>query len=174
MPEDRRTVLKVLSGVLGTGCAAAIGVPVLGALTAPAVRVTVKGARGFVPVLALEALPLDGTPVGIPVVVEAPEDAWSRLPPTEVGAVYLRRLPGEQGILAFTTVCPHLGCRIDYQPSRQHFVCPCHESVFGLDGQVTSGPSPRGMDDLGTRVVGGQIEVEFMRFKTGTARKVEV
>ena len=174
MPEDRRTVLKVLTGVLGTGCAAAVGVPVLGALTAPAIRITVKGARGFVPVLDLEALPEDGTPVGVGVVVEEPEDAWSKLPPTEVGAVYLRRLPAGAGIQAFTTVCPHLGCRIDYQPAKQQFVCPCHESVFGLDGQVASGPSPRGMDDLLTRVVGGKIEVEFMRFKTGTARKLEV
>lgn len=174
MSEDRRAVLKILSGVLGTGCAAAVGVPILGALTAPAVRVTVRGARGFVPVLDLQALPEDGTPVGVPVVVEAPEDAWSRLPPTEVGTVYVRRKPGGEGLQAFSTVCPHLGCRVDYQPSRKQFVCPCHDSAFAMDGQVESGPSPRGMDTLVTRVVDGKVEVEFLRFKTGTARKVEV
>lgn len=174
MSEDRRTVLKILSGVLGTGCAAAVGVPVLGALTAPAVRITVRGARGFVPVLELAALPEDGTPVGVPVVVEAPEDAWSRLPPTEIGAVYVRRVPGDERLQAFSTVCPHLGCRVDYQPKKKQFLCPCHDSAFALDGQVESGPSPRGMDELATRVTDGKVEVEFLRFKTGTARKVEV
>lgn len=174
MTEDRRTVLKILSGVLGTGCAAVVGVPVLGALTAPAVRITVRGAKGFVPVLDLLALPEDGTPVGVPVVVEAPEDAWSKLPPTEIGAVYLRKAPEDGRIQAFSTVCPHLGCRVDYQASKRQFICPCHDSAFDLDGRVESGPSPRGMDDLATRVVDGKVEVEFLRFRTGTPRKVEV
>lgn len=172
MGEDRRTLLKVLSGVLGTGAAGAVAGPVLRMLVDPVDKRTVSGAGEFVPVTELSSVPEDGTPMNVPVVIESPKDAWTALPPTKVGAIFLVR--SGEGIRALSTICPHLGCGIDYKASEQRFACPCHESFFGLDGHVTSGPSPRGMDELQTRVKDGRVEVKFMKFEIGKAEKVPV
>lgn len=42
--------------------------------------------------------------------------------------------------VAFSNVCPHLGCHVHYQPSKQRFFCPCHNGVFDLEGRPISGP----------------------------------
>ncbi|MEL7368041.1 MAG: Rieske (2Fe-2S) protein [Myxococcota bacterium] len=172
MPEDRRTILKVLSGVLGGGAAAAVGIPAVRAVVSPLGKVTVSGTGQFVSVAKLDSVPDDGTPINVPVVIDAPMDAWNRMPPTTVGAVFLRKLGGE--VQALSTVCPHLGCGIDYAGDEKKFACPCHESSFDLDGQVAAGPSPRRMDALETRIRDGQIEVKFEKFKLGTGEKVTI
>ena len=168
--EDRRTLLKVLTGVVGGGTAAVVGGPALTALLSPWGKKTVSGVGEFVPVARAEAVPEDGTPLNVPVVIQAPKDAWTALPPTTVGAVYLCKRGGK--LRAYSTICPHLGCGIDYVSDSKRFSCPCHESFFGLDGQVASGPSPRGMDELELREVEGRVEVRFLKFKIGQKEKV--
>lgn len=165
MERDRRSVLKVVSTVLGGGAALAVGVPAVRAVLAPAGTRTVTGVGEFVSVAAYDALPADGSPLAVPVVVDAPRDGWTVLPPTTVGAVFVRR-DGSR-VRALSTVCPHLGCGIDYDTETRRFVCPCHESSFSLDGRVSSGPSPRSMDELETRVSSGRVEVRFEKLKVG-------
>ncbi len=172
MAEDRRTILKVLTGVIGTGAAAAVAAPAIRVLIAPVNRTTVSGAGQFVPVAPLEAVPKDGTPLNVPVVIDAPRDAWTELPPTKVGTVFLR-FDGDR-LRALSSICPHLGCGIDFAQGINRFACPCHESFFETDGNVASGPAPRAMDELETRVVDGRIEVKFVKFKIGTSEKVPV
>lgn len=169
MSRDRRSVLKVVSTVLGGGAALAVGGPALRAVLDPAGKQTVTGVGEFVAVARLEALPADGTPVAVPVVVDEPRDGWTVLPPTTVGAVFLRR--DGAGVRALSTVCPHLGCGVDYDAQEGMFACPCHKSFFHLDGRVSSGPSPRSMDELETRVLGEQVEVRFQKFKIGTSTR---
>ncbi len=151
---------------------AAVGAPVLQAVLAPIKLSPVRGVGEFVDITALESVPVDGTPVTAPVVIEEPRDAWNKLPPTTVGAVFLRR-EGDK-VRAWSTICPHLGCGIDYNGEKGKFSCPCHESWFDLDGGVTSGPSPRGMDELETRVAKDKVQVRFAKFALGTGDKVEV
>lgn len=170
MAEDRRTILKVLTSVLGTGAAAAIAGPALQAVLSPLGKVTVSGSGGWVPVCNLEAVPEDGAPVNVQVVVAEPKDAWTKMPPTTVGAVFLMKKAGK--VVAYSTVCPHLGCGIDYQPAASQFACPCHESAFDADGKVAAGPSPRGMDELETEIKDGAVHVRFVKFKIGSAEKV--
>ena len=52
--------------------------------------------------------------------------------------ILVRRSTG--GIEAFSSVCPHLGCRVHWVPSRKEFFCPCHNGVFDGDGVAVSGP----------------------------------
>lgn len=170
MAEDRRTLLKVITGVLGGGAAAIVAGPAARALVAPVTLDPIQGVGDFVRVAQLAQLPDDGSPVNVPVVVERPKDAWNALPPTQVGAVFLERKGDD--VVAFSTICPHLGCGIDYVPNAGTFACPCHESSFGADGSVAAGPSPRGMDTLETRVVDGAVEVKFEKFLIGTEDKV--
>jgi Rieske Fe-S protein len=74
----------------------------------------------------------------------------------------------------YSTICPHLGCAVDYKADQKRFGCPCHDSLFKLDGKVESGPSPRPLDILESRVVDGKVEVRYQRFKTGVPEKKQV
>jgi Rieske Fe-S protein len=42
--------------------------------------------------------------------------------------------------VAFSSVCPHLGCRVLWQEDKRHFLCPCHNGIFDENGVATSGP----------------------------------
>ncbi len=41
---------------------------------------------------------------------------------------------------AASAICTHLGCTVNLAPKGFH--CPCHGSVFNLEGAVVSGPAP--------------------------------
>jgi Rieske Fe-S protein len=43
---------------------------------------------------------------------------------------------------AFSAVCTHLSCIVQYQPERTRIWCACHNGVYNLQGQVVSGPPP--------------------------------
>ena len=49
----------------------------------------------------------------------------------------LRSSPSQ--VLAFDGRCPHLGCAVE--GAQKLFICPCHGSLFGLDGAVKQGPA---------------------------------
>jgi Rieske Fe-S protein len=46
----------------------------------------------------------------------------------------------KQGLRAFNSTCPHLGCRVHWQAERQRFFCPCHNGVFNAEGVAIEGP----------------------------------
>jgi menaquinol-cytochrome c reductase iron-sulfur subunit len=64
---------------------------------------------------------------------------------------WLRRI-GERDFVAFTLNCTHLGCPVLWQPGANLFMCPCHGGVYDRDGNVVSGPPPRGLERLNVRV----------------------
>jgi Rieske Fe-S protein len=43
-------------------------------------------------------------------------------------------------VLAFDTRCPHLGCKVHWEPQSDRFFCPCHNGVFDRQGVAISGP----------------------------------
>jgi len=75
-------------------------------------------------------------------------------------------------LVAFSPNCPHLGCGYRWSPVDKLFKCPCHGSVFDLDGRVSGGPSPRSLDTLETRVEDGKVLVKFEVFQLGIGNKV--
>jgi len=60
-----------------------------------------------------------------------------------------------------STVCPHEGCEVMWEQSQNRFACPCHESYFAADGSHVSGPAPRGLDALPSRVQDGKLQVQY-------------
>lgn len=60
-------------------------------------------------------------------------------------------------LVAFGPQCTHLGCAYHWDEDRGHFVCPCHSSVFGMNGAVVGGPAPRPLDRYETKVVNGKL-----------------
>jgi Rieske Fe-S protein len=58
-------------------------------------------------------------------------------------------------------ICPHEGCEVAWEQGRNRFSCPCHASFFTADGARISGPAPRGLDSLPTRVQDGKLQVQY-------------
>ena len=136
------------------------------------------GLDGFIklPVTA-DSVPADGTPVAVSVRMDQ-DDAWNRFKDVPVGSVWLRKNPDGQ-ILVFNSVCPHLGCSVDYRRGENDFYCPCHTSAFSLDGHKTNDIPPRDMDSLEITVAtdgqpsenGSELWVKFQNFRRATAEK---
>jgi cytochrome b6-f complex iron-sulfur subunit len=47
----------------------------------------------------------------------------------------------ETTFAALSAVCTHAGCLVRYAPTAQDVSCPCHGSLFALDGSVLRGPA---------------------------------
>lgn len=63
--------------------------------------------------------------------------------------------------VAFSAVCTHAGCTVDFDPANMQFVCPCHNGVYDArTGQVLGGPPPSPLPRIPLRVVAGEIRVD--------------
>ena len=60
-------------------------------------------------------------------------------------------------ITAFGPQCTHLGCAYHWEDGKNEFLCPCHTSLFGIDGRVISGPAPRPLDRYETKIEGNKL-----------------
>jgi Rieske Fe-S protein len=173
MPEHpldtRRAFFALLTKGLGALAAAIAIVPGLGLLLAPLRRSTVRGAGEPLRV-AVDKDVKPEKPIRVTAVGER-EDAWLRLDHVTVGSCWLVRATEGAPIRAFSTVCPHLGCGIDYDEKIGKFNCPCHSSTFDLEGRCLSGPSPRGLDELEVSADGHEVLVRYQRFRTGSSKK---
>jgi cytochrome b6-f complex iron-sulfur subunit len=54
---------------------------------------------------------------------------------------------------AFSAVCTHLACIVEYSKPRQHIECNCHNGKFNLQGQVAGGPPPRPLAPFSVHLV---------------------
>jgi len=170
----RRTLLKSMALFLQAAIAALLGIPSLRFLLDPFRRK--RGTAEFVRVARLSALSGD-KPVRA-VIRDAREDSFVHYPPGPVGSVWLvPSLDGTALPRCLQSVCPHLGCGIDYVEGIGVFTCPCHASDFDRSGKTLSGPSPRDMDTLDCRLSdpdeSGErwVEVRYEEFQTGVAQR---
>jgi len=76
-------------------------------------------------------------------------------------------------VTVFSPICPHLGCGYRWDEQTKHFECPCHASVYDIDGKVLGGPAPRPLDTLPTKMEDGKLYVKYEKFRLGIATKVE-
>jgi len=70
--------------------------------------------------------------------------------------------PTRGSFRAFSAVCPHAGCQVQFDQQNDIFVCPCHGSTFnGVTGAVEGGPAPTGLSPI-TIALGsnGQLYVD--------------
>jgi Rieske Fe-S protein len=70
----------------------------------------------------------------------------------------LIKTPGGE-LRAFSAICTHLDCTVQYREDRQDIYCACHNGVYDLNGKNVSGPPPRPLDPLKLNVRGDQIIV---------------
>jgi arsenite oxidase small subunit len=64
-----------------------------------------------------------------------------------------------KSIVAFSALCQHMGCTVDYKSKNNTLVCPCHASVFDVsrNGVTTEGPSTRGLPQISLTISSGNI-----------------
>jgi Rieske Fe-S protein len=65
---------------------------------------------------------------------------------------------GDGGVKAFSAVCTHLGCIVEFDSTIGHIVCPCHDGHFNPgSGAVISGPPPQPLKAVSVAVEGDSI-----------------
>ena len=196
--DDRRQFIKGATCVIG----GAIGlVPTLAAVRLAMDPIGRKrdGESDFTRLANLDELE-PGKPAMVPVIAEK-RDKWSKSTGV-VGAVWLLRenpadnnnaenngttkekTPDSTGpsmkasphVTAFSTICPHLGCFVDYRKKENDFYCPCHNSKFDLTGIRQNATPPRNMDELDVDhnrlSKSGEVWVKYVRYKTNRSDRV--
>jgi cytochrome b6-f complex iron-sulfur subunit len=49
----------------------------------------------------------------------------------------------DEGIIAISLVCTHLGCTVEENEDGEGFTCPCHGSRYSKSGNVLEGPATK-------------------------------
>lgn len=99
------------------------------------------------------------------------KDGWRKVASKK--AIWAVKQPAGN-IVAFSPICPHLGCGFRWDAEDKEFKCPCHSSVYDVNGNVLAGPAPRSLDMLPSKVEQGQLLVIYKVFKSGLDHPVEL
>ena len=161
---SRRGFLRLMVGVLSALVAAAVAVPLIGAIIGPSFR-TKKSQwvkAGDISSLAIEQ------PVNLKFPFKT-QDAYVRETVTQDVWV-IKHFSSE--VTVFSPICPHLGCHYNWHPGGNEFICPCHGSVYAPTGKVLGGPAPRPLDTLPWKLEKDQLFVEWETFKVGIPQKI--
>ncbi len=162
----RRRFLEWLLGIIAAVNVFIAGIPFLRSLAGSAAK---AGTNEWLKVAAVGSLP-EGKPVEMRFLAGL-DDAY--IHSTELDSAWvIKHSPDE--ITVFSPICPHLGCYFQWEQKLGLFECPCHGSVFNLDGKVLGGPAPRPLDTLPTRIDNGNLYIKWERFQVGTPAKIPV
>jgi cytochrome b6-f complex iron-sulfur subunit len=71
--------------------------------------------------------------------------------------ILIRTPAGE--LRAFSAVCTHLNCTVQYRADLSRIWCACHNGHYDLNGKNIEGPPPRPLDALVVNARGNQIVV---------------
>jgi Rieske Fe-S protein len=169
----RRRFLGFLTSVVLAVIALLVAIPAVGFFLAPLRRKPGTSGAGapFVDLAPVAQLPVGEWRLLPLEFVQA--DGWRRT--TVRHSVWVRRnSTADEDFTVLSSICPHLGCPINWNPGQGQFLCPCHGGHFAADGRRIAGPPPRGMDPLEFDVRGGRLWVRWQDFKIGSAERVPV
>lgn len=84
----------------------------------------------------------------------------------------LEQKDSDPRLTVLSPICPHLGCEPQWHKGQKLFICPCHHSIYQINGKRIGGPAPRPMDTLPARIAeDGAISVIYEQFAIGIAAK---
>jgi len=63
----------------------------------------------------------------------------------------------DNSAVAYSPQCTHLGCAYHWEDQQHNFVCPCHASMFSIEGRVVAGPATRPLDRYDVRIKSGKL-----------------
>ncbi len=173
---QRRTFLALTTSAIQALMAGVVGLPVIRFILAP-----LRHSSRELPFLRVA--PLSTLSRDKPTRVTVSSDRWdmfTHYASGPIGSVWLIRdahAADTPVVRCLGTICPHLGCGIQLASDGKSFNCPCHQSLFGSQGQRLNNVSPRDMDELPCRLSEPDedghrwVEVKYERFQTGIADK---
>ncbi len=164
--ETRRTFFAWMIGLAAAVVGLGLSIPLAGYVIAPALK---RRAASWVDVGSTHQLR-----TGEPTELEytgAVKDGWRTV--TVKKAVWAIQQPTGV-IIVFSPICPHLGCGFRWEAEDHTFKCPCHGSVYDVNGKVVAGPAPRPLDVLPSKVEQGRLSVIYKEFKSGLDHPVEL
>ena len=71
--------------------------------------------------------------------------------------ILVRTESGE--LKAFSAVCTHLDCIVQYKPETKNIWCACHNGQYNLNGKNIGGPPPRPLEEYKVNTRGDEIVV---------------
>jgi menaquinol-cytochrome c reductase iron-sulfur subunit len=161
----RRSFLGVLLGFGTVVMGAALSVPLIRFALHPLLTTTTE--IGWSDVGKIDEFASLRAPMKKLITVEQ-RDGWRKI--VSEKAIYV--LPTKDGMFrVLSPICPHLGCSIPWIEAKQQFICPCHTAVFSLGGTRISGPAPRSMDDLESKIEDGILKVRYQYFRQLISKK---
>jgi len=139
---DRRTFLDALLSVGFVSTAAAIAYPVAQFLVPPAsgepaTQTVVAGRSGSLKPNTAAIFKFGSKP-----------------------GIVVRTAEGE--VRAFSAVCTHLDCTVQYKADTTQLWCACHNGTYDLGGNVVSGPPPRGLEKFTVNLRGEGDDAEIV------------
>ena len=153
---SRRDFITMVTAGVGALITAAVGLPAIAYLIEPALQSgTSKDA--WVPLGKLDSFEV-GKP-SLATFTRSKVNGWEKSV-NSYGAFVLRKSQTE--VVVFSNVCTHLSCRVNWDTSKNEYICPCHDGRFGIDGKVVSGPPPRPLDVYQTKVDNGILSIHFV------------
>jgi menaquinol-cytochrome c reductase iron-sulfur subunit len=150
----RRTAFTVAGQALGGAAGLVVALPAIGFAVAPLFEEEGDTWQTVGPVSAFSSDSYS------PVVIAAVEGIGEAGKTT----AYVRRGSAdleedENGFVAISTRCAHLGCPVRFVEAASNFICPCHGGVYDFEGKVIGGPPVRPLDRFQTRYVDTSGEV---------------
>jgi Rieske Fe-S protein len=149
---SRRGFVAGVVGLVGGVITVVVGLPVIGYIISPALQ---KGGEEEWLVLG----PASSVPLGTPTPFTyslVKEVGWKieRINRT----VYAVTQDGSNFVV-LSDACTHLSCKVTWQGEQDVFVCPCHDGFFDMWGAVISGPPPRPLYRLESKVENDQLMI---------------
>lgn len=60
---------------------------------------------------------------------------------------------------AFSAICTHLDCIVQFLPEEKHIWCACHNGHYDLKGRNISGPPPRPLEEYVVNIRGDDVVI---------------
>jgi len=66
---------------------------------------------------------------------------------------------GDGEFKAYSAVCTHLNCTVQYREDLRQIWCACHNGLYDLTGRNISGPPPRPLESFQVHIQGEDVVV---------------
>jgi menaquinol-cytochrome c reductase iron-sulfur subunit len=157
-PQTRRSFFGTLVGAVTAVVGAVMAIPLIRFASYPVFHG--GGGADWFPLGKLDTF-TGPQPVRAEVAVRK-QDGW-RVSTTKQTVWVTRNDQGEPIVLS--AICTHLGCVVPWKSELGQFACPCHRGFYARDGARISGPQPRGLDPLPTKIENGVLYVKYQYFR---------
>ena len=151
---NRRGFVKVILALLGSIMGVIAGLPAIGYLISPAVKI--RKSEAWIPVG-----PLENYEIGFPKLfsfTRTQVNGWEKT--ANSYGVYVLKQSENQAVV-YSNLCTHLSCRVTWQEELQQYVCPCHDGRFGGQGNVIAGPPPEPLHQFETKLENNTLYIHI-------------